>query len=166
MVRNYLLALMCVCMLAACGHSKVYKGIFKDEGGTYHRAFDEPLDMVCSAVERTVLGQGFCLEKHDRENHALVCSRLFKDGDRTITFVLSVTARSLQDKTMVYAMANQVAEELHTSRNFDWFLILPRPTGKTAVNVKAGGETVDDPEFYDRFFEAVKREIKRGKGES
>lgn len=164
MIRNYLLLFMCVCLLAACGHGKAYESMFKDEGGNYQKAFDEPLDTVCTAIERAVLGQGFCVEKYDRENHALVCSRVFKEGDRTVTFVLSATARSAQGKTIVYATANEVAEELHTSRNFDWFLIIPRPTGKTAVNVKAGGATVDDPKFYDRFFEAVRREIERGKG--
>lgn len=158
--------LISLLIVSGCAGKEHYKEVF-NEGSKYNsRIFEEPIESVWVVAEKVVLAQGFILEKTDKNAMAMVATRLFKEDDETATLVLSVTARAEGKGTILFATANQTKEKFHSARSYNWFLIIPRPTGSTAASVKMGGETIEDPEFFQKFFHAVEKEIaqaKRGK---
>lgn len=152
-------------IVSGCAGKEHYKEVF-NEGSRYNsRTFEEPIEIVWAVAEKVVLAQGFILEKTDKNAMAMVATRLFKEDDVTTTLVLSVTARPEGTGTVIFATANQTKEKFHSATSYDWFLIIPRPTGATASSVKMGGETIEDPEFFQKFFHAVEKEIAQAKRE-
>ncbi len=158
--------LLFLIVLVGCGGGAPYKDVF-NEGPRYNvKAFDEPVDLVWGASEIVLLAQGFRLQEIDKSTMTLVGTRLFKEDDETTTLVFSLTARPDRSGTTLFATATQTKEVFSSGTQYDWFLIFPRPTGTTEMNVKVGGETIEDPVFYEKFFKAVEKQISRAQGNS
>lgn len=155
--KKVLMILIFFMVLSGCGKREHYKNVFNEDVRHNTYTYDMPVDTIWVATEMAVLAEGFNLEKIDKNNMAMVATKTFKDDNDTVTLTLSVTARSEENGTTLYATANQTREQFHSSRNYDWLLIIPRPTGSTASNVKVGEETIEDREFYQKFFKTVEK---------
>jgi hypothetical protein len=148
---------MTLTLLSACGSPQVYKDVFNKDGGPNVRTFNASVDTCYLAAKRAVLSQNFRIEKEDLQSKSFTAARYFEDGKDSI--VLTVNANVIaagNDKATIYISAVQHVEKVRVQS--ERFLFIP--IGSQATKVKQEERTVEDEEFYKKFFEAVEKEIK------
>jgi hypothetical protein len=161
MKKSIFLITFCISLLSACGGPAVYKDVFNTEMGHNVRTFNASIESCWLAANRAVLSQNFKVEKQDDKNHTLEAVKYFQDGKRMISLVMNVSMVSAgENKTTIYANASQFVEKVDSSTKWIYLLIIPIPVGSESKNIKEGASTVEDEEFYRRFFDAVERELK------
>ena len=75
---------------------------------------------------------------------------------------ISVAVREAEaGQSSIYATAVQSVNKLRVKNEYFSILIISTPikTGSQATQTKAQERTIDDPEFYARFFKAIEKEL-------
>ena len=150
--------------LSACGSPQVYKDVFNKDGGPNVKVFNASIDNCYLATKRAVLSQNFRIEKEDLQAKSFTAARYFEDGKDSI--VLTANANIItagKDKATIYVSAVQHVEKVRTKTDRTFFGLIP--VGSEATKVKQEERTVEDAEFYKKFFDAVEKEIKALGGE-
>ncbi|MBU4320290.1 MAG: DUF2242 domain-containing protein [Thermodesulfovibrionales bacterium] len=145
--------------LSACGSPQVYKDVFNKDGGPNVRTFNASVEDCYLAAKRAVLSQNFRIEKEDLQAKSFTAARYFEDGKDSI--VLTANANIIaagKDKATIYVSAVQHVEKVRTKTDRTFFGLIP--VGSEATKVKQEERTVEDAEFYKKFFDAVEKEIK------
>ncbi len=158
-MRIFPFLLMIFLSFSACGSPQVYKDVFNKDGGPNVRTFSASVDACYLAVKKAILTQNFRIEKEDSQAKSFTAARYFEDGKDSI--VLTVFANVIaagNDKATIYVSAVQHVEKVRTKTDRTFFGLIP--VGSEATKVKQEERTVEDVEFYKKFFEAVEREIK------
>ena len=151
--------LLLILLLSACGSSQVYKDVFNKDGGPNVKTFNASVDACYLAAKKAVLSQNFRIEKEDSQAKSFTAARYFEDGKDSI--VLTVNANVIasgKDKATIYVSAVQHVEKVRTKTDRTFFGLIP--VGSEATKVKQEERTVEDVEFYKKFFDAVEKEIK------
>ena len=159
MKRFFFLPIILILFLSACGGPQVYKDVFNKDGGPNVKAFNASVDNCYLATKRAVLSQNFRIEKEDLQAKSLTAARYFEDGKDSI--VLTVNANVIaagSDKATIYISAVQHVEKVRTKVDRTFLGLIP--VGSEATKVKQEERTIEDEEFYKKFFEAVEKEIK------
>ncbi len=157
MKRFFFLAIILILFLSACGGPEVYKDVFNKDGGPNVKAFNASVDNCYLATKRAVLSQNFRIEKEDLQAKSLTAARYFEDGkDSTVLTINANVIAAGNDKTTIYISAVQHVEKVRVQS--ERFLFIP--IGSQATKTKQEERTVEDVEFYKKFFEAVEKEIK------
>lgn len=159
MKRVYFLLLIFV-FLSACT-PKVYKNLFNTDSGPNVKTFNAPVDTCYLAAKRAVLSQNLGIEKEDLQAKSFTAARYFEDGKDSI--VLSINANVIatgNDNATIYISAVQYVEKVRVKTDRLGLSLGLIPVGSEATKVKQEERTVEDVEFYKKFFEAVEREIK------
>jgi hypothetical protein len=122
-----------------------------------------PSKVVCWSVKRAFLAQGYMLDRSTAEAATLTGIKEFQADDETnVTLRLQTSCADNNDGTStVYATAlkevNQVqAEKQHRAFGIGWATITV-PAGSAKVLRPISRETVNDPEFYHRFYALVSK---------
>ncbi|MDP3048056.1 MAG: DUF2242 domain-containing protein [Thermodesulfovibrionales bacterium] len=155
----FLLCLFMLLFITACGSPQVYKDVFNKDGGPNVRTFNASVEDCYLAAKRAVLSQNFRIEKEDLQAKSFTAARYFEDGKDSI--VLTANANVIaagKDKATIYVSAVQHVEIVRTKTDRTFFGLIP--VGSEATKVKQEERTVEDAEFYKKFFDAVEKEIK------
>ena len=150
--------------LSACGSPQVYKDVFNKDGGPNVKVFNASIDNCYLATKRAVLSQNFRIEKEDLQAKSFTAARYFEDGKDSIVLTANVNIIAAgKDKATIYVSAVQHVEKVRTKTDRTFFGLIP--VGSEATKVKQEERTVEDAEFYKKFFDAVEKEIKALGGE-
>lgn len=161
-MKRILLIVLSVLFLCGCA-TPAHKRVFNQESGFNKRTYEVSLEVCWQAVSRVVLGQGFSLEREDSQRGFLQASRYFQQGKRTTTLIIQINLKTeSEEKTTVYLTAVETAEKVYVRGESVPLLfgLISLPRGQEAKEIKEGTKTVEDRQFYERFFKAVEKEIK------
>ncbi len=99
------------------------------------------------------------MKKEDLQAKSFAAARYFEDGKDSI--VLTVNANVIaagSDKATIYINSVRYVEKVRTKVDRTFLGLIP--VGSEATKVKQEERTIEDVEFYKKFFEAVEKEIK------
>jgi hypothetical protein len=157
----YLLAV--VIALAACSTTKeVHKAEAFKPQTQFSEKIARPSKIVCWSVKRAFLTQGYMLDQSSADSPTLTGVKNYqKDDETTVTLRLQTSCAENKDGTStVFATASRdiskvQEEKQHRSGGIGWFtLTVPAGSSETLQIVKR--ETIQDAEFYQRFYALVK----------
>lgn len=130
----------------------------------YQRTFREEADVVCAAVRRVMMGEGYLVG--EGKQLSLHGGKEFHDADRQhVLLHLYVSCAPRAAGSVLYATATEEEFDVKTIRqssSIGFPLLAPIFFGKTTETdspVKLSGETVQERGFYERFYQAVQREL-------
>lgn len=147
--------------ISACSSPQVYKDVFNTDGGPNVRTFNASVDTCYLAAKRVVLSQNFRIEKEDLQANSFTAARYFEDGKDSIVLTANVNIIAAgKDKAAIYVSAVQHVEKVRVKTDRTWLSLWLIPVGSEATKVKQEERTVEDAEFYKKFFDAVEKEIK------
>jgi len=148
-----------------CGGRDVYRAEeFAAESPFRHRFAQAP-DAACEAARRVLLGQGYVVADLAAPDTVAAKKEFRPDDERNVTLEVSVVCKRANGGAVLFASATQSEYELKKTRSATSLSVpsagsISVPWGKTAESlVKVAGKTVDEPEFYRRFFLAVEAEL-------
>lgn len=155
----FLLCLFMLLFSTACSSPQVYKDVFNTDSGPNVRTFNASVENCYLAAKKAVLSQNFRIEKEDLQAKSFTAARYFEDGKDSIVLTANVNIIAAgKDKTTIYVSAVQHVEKVRTKTDRTFFGLIP--VGSEATKVKQEERTVEDAEFYKKFFDAVEKEIK------
>jgi hypothetical protein len=167
--RTLLLLLPLAVMLGGCaigGSTKPERSVYEafDSSNTYSRSFDHSPAQTCEAARRALLSQGFVVgraeadvvearkyfqqdDSHEQVEFRAVCMPQTRGDQQTMVFVNAVQDRYALRKSNTNASVGVSA-----------LGSLSLPIGSTDDSlVKVASETLQDPNFYKRFFSVLER---------
>ena len=153
-----------------CASSHVYREVMDEDSSYNSKELSFSKDVVYKAVEKTILGKNFIIEKEDKENGFLVGKRAFQKGKRTIVLLLQAKITSEEEnKSTVFLSAIETKEASYLAdrtRFFLWLIPLPGGGGKEASRVKEGEDVIKDKKFYQNLFMTIEKQIEGNKIET
>jgi hypothetical protein len=165
--------LLCLCLLlqAACST----KAVYPEESFAYDSLFKLRVDgdatLACESARRALLGEGYLIENANSEG--VKGRKAYKSEDKQNTFIemnivcLPETAGSTVFATGVLSTYALKMSSSSASVGLSALGSISLPIGQSADSlVKISEETIDDQDFYRRFFAAVDNilgEMKAGK---
>ena len=167
--RTFLLPTLLAALLGGCamgGGTKPAQSAYEafDSSNTYSRSLDHSPAQACEAVRRALLSQGFVVgraeadvvearkyfqqeESHEQVEFRAVCMPQLRGEQQTVVFVNAVQDRYALRKSNTNASVGVSA-----------LGSLSLPIGSTDDSlVKVASETLQDPNFYKRFFAVLDR---------
>ncbi|MBI5683376.1 MAG: DUF2242 domain-containing protein [Deltaproteobacteria bacterium] len=154
-----ILFLLPILLLSACSQ-QVYKDVFNTDSGPNVRTFNASVDTCHLAAKRAVLSQNFRIEKEDLQAKSFTAARYFEDGKDSTVLTINANVIATGDKATVYISAVQHVDKIRTKTDRLGLTLGLIPIGSEATKVKQEERTVEDAEFYKKFFDAVEKEIK------
>jgi uncharacterized protein DUF2242 len=164
-----------VWILTGCSHPKeVYREEVFRADAPFSKKIAGSGDIVCWSVKHAFLSQGYMLERSS-DPAVLIGTRDFqRNEDMNVTLRMQTTCADNHDgSSLVFASALQETSKLQAVTNslsagvgpatFSW------PSGSSKALAVVKRETIQDPTFYQRFFNLVQRfadEEKRAPGGS
>ncbi len=156
----FLSSIILIFLLSACS-KQVYKDVFNTDSWPNVRTFNAPVDTCYLATKRVVLSQNLRIEREDLQAKSFIMARYFEDGkDSTVLTVNANVIASGNDKATIYISAGQHVEKVRVKTDRLGLPLGLIPVGSEATKVKQEERTVEDAEFYKKFFDAVEKEIK------
>jgi hypothetical protein len=133
-----------------------------DADDTYSRSYESQPDQACQAAQRALLGQGYVVNRASGDG--VEASKNFQpDADTHTQLVVRVTCMPQGDgRALVFVNAVQdryALKKTSTSASVGVSVLgsLSLPVGSSDDSlVKVGSNTVQNQDFYRRFFERVK----------
>lgn len=160
--RTCLLQLAAVIALAGCGTTReVYQDEAFQPKTQFSATIQRPSKVVCWSVKRAFLSQGYMLDRSADSATLTGVKDYTVDDETTITLRLQTTCAENNDgSSTVFATAsrdvNKVQQEKqHRSAGIGWFTVtVPSGSAESLRLIKR--ETVQDADFYQRFYTLVK----------
>lgn len=155
--------LAAVLLISGCASTKaVHQKEMFNSVTPFSAKVNQPSKIACWSVKRAFLQQGYMLSS-TAESATLTGVKEFQSDDETnVTLRLQTSCADNNDGTStVYATAmrevSQVQnEKQHRSAGVGWATITV-PAGSAKVLRPLSRETVNDPEFYQRFYALVSK---------
>lgn len=150
-------------LLTACGGApKVYREEAFEKDSPYHQHFPLPAERACDGARRALLSQGYVVDD-TRMDHLKGVKQFQPDEDIHVVMEFNVVCTTKNGASTMFANAMQTRYDLKKSRQSLGFSVpsvgsisLPWGSNMEAL-VKVGGETIDDEEFYERFFQLARK---------
>ncbi len=156
MRRRPFIAALLALALAACS-SNVYRKESFRENSPYQARFAATPAATCEAARRALLSQGYALAPPSGDS--ISGSKVFQpDEDEHIVLDVTVVCVAVDGGSMAYANAVQTDYALKEKSDSAGLSVsrlgsISLPWGSTKDSlVKVGAKTVEDPDFYARFF--------------
>jgi len=158
-VEKILLLFCFVAMLiTGCASMDTYKNVFNDEKNLNSRTFNASIDDCYFATKRAILSQNFRIEKEDLQAKSFTAAKYFEDGKDTIVVTINANVISAGNgKATVYATATQYVDKVRVKVDRTFLGLVP--VGSEATKVKQEEKTIEDEEFYNKLFNAIKKEL-------
>ena len=160
-LTQILLAGLASLLTAACSTpTPVY---LEDDFGRqtpYQHKLPVTAQVACDGARHALLSQGYQVDD-SRMDHLKGTKQFQPDSETHMVMEFNVVCAKLHGAAMMYANARQSRYDLKKSLQSAGISLptlgsLSLPWGSTTESlVKVGGETVSDPELYQRFFELV-----------
>jgi hypothetical protein len=155
-----LLLSLCVLLQAACSNNPAYP----EESFAYDSLFklrtDGDVAMACESARRSLLGQGYLIESASSEG--VVGRKAYKSEGKENTFIeMNIVCAPEATGSTVFATGVLSTYALKMSSSaasvgLSALGSISLPIGQSADSlVKVSEETIDDRDFYRRFFAAV-----------
>jgi Uncharacterized protein conserved in bacteria (DUF2242) len=155
-----LLLSICVLLQAACSNNAVYP----EESFAYDSLFklrtDGDVALACESARRSLLGEGYLIERANSEG--VVGRKAYKSEGKENTFIeMNIVCAPDASGSTVYATGVLSTYTLKMSSSSASVGVsalgsISLPIGQSADSlVKVSEETINDKEFYRRFFAAV-----------
>ncbi|HEY6132089.1 MAG TPA: DUF2242 domain-containing protein [Halioglobus sp.] len=154
-----LLFSLCALVLAACSTNAVYDESFSEDS-PFKLQVDGDVAMACESARRSLLGQGYLIETANSD--VVKGRRSYKSEDQENTFI-EMTVVCLPETAGSTLFANGVLSTYALKKSSSSASVglsalgsISLPIGQSADSlVKVSEVTIDDREFYQRFFTAV-----------
>ena len=130
----------------------------------FSKTFRGSGDSVCWSVKRALLSQGYMLDRSN-DNGVLTGTRDYQPTDKlNVSYHLQTTCADNRDGTsIVFVTATREDSQLQKMKQTTSMGVGPAtltmPSGSARVLGTVRRETVQDPAFYQRFFELVQNYI-------
>ncbi len=165
-MKRHNLLLMLVLSLSACGGTRTIAGKEDFQLDPRHRRdFSAMAAPVCDAARRVLQGDGYIVKKS--ADHDLVGHKEFPiEDDRRAILRLYVTCSQSAAGSTLFATATEehldfMADSESTSIGVPLTPLSISSEREISKEVKIRGETVTDRNFYERFYQAVQKELGR-----
>lgn len=152
--------LLATVLLYACGGSAVYVQESFDHDSPFRMRADGDAALVCESARRALLGQGYLIEQASGEG--LKARKAIKREDQPNTFIeMHVACLPEPVGSTLFAtglLSTYALKKSSSSASVGLSAVgsISLPIGQSADSlVKVSEETIDDKEFYSRFFGAV-----------
>ena len=160
-----LLFSVCVLLQAACGSQAVYKGENFSTDSPFKMRTDGEVALACESARRALLGQGYMIDSASGE--AVKGRKAYKNENAQNAYIeMNVVCLPEDGGSTLFANGLLSAYELKKSASSASVGVsalgsISLPIGQSADSlVKVSEETIDDKEFYRRFFAAIQIIIK------
>lgn len=149
-------------LLAGCSTTKeVHKAEAFQPQTQFSEKIPRPSKVVCWSVKRAFLSQGYMLDQAADSPTLTGVKNYQKDDETTVTLRLQTSCAENNDgSSTIFATASRdiskvQREKQHRSGGIGWFtLTVPAGSRETLQIVQR--ETIQDPDFYKRFYALVK----------
>ncbi len=169
--RGLALSLAFLLVLAGCSGGpppEHFPGERFAPNGDHRQVFAAPPARVCGAAAAALLEQGYVLTSVSPDQLTLLGTKQFQEKDnRFATLQVQAACRPQADGTALFVTAVEsrfdVAKQTQKS-GIGLPLVGPVTVTRDSSaesQVQRGGETVEDPSFYGRFYAAVRRALSR-----
>jgi hypothetical protein len=154
-------------VLTACGGPKTYADSedFRADS-RYHQNFSTEASTLCNAAKRALLSDGYVVTMQDSPN--MIGSKSFQVEEKSHAVLqLHISCSPRSEGATLFLTATEEHFDVKTSRKSTLIgvpVVTPISIGsksETDNQVKTRGETVTDRSFYNRFYQAVQRELSR-----
>lgn len=147
-------------MQAACSSQAVYTGETFSSDSPFRMRADGEVSMACESARRALLGQGYLIESASTES--IKARKAYKTEDTQNTFIeMNIVCLGELSGSTLYATGVLTSYALKKSTSsasvgLSALGSISLPIGQSADSlVKVSEETIDDKDFYKRFFSAV-----------
>jgi len=166
------LSLVVAFLLAGCGGSGTVVKRYENEkfraGATYSRKVALPTRVVCHSVKRAMLSQGYLLDQGpgNKDSPLLVGTKSWQpENDVAVTLRLQVTcvhegetassvfATGIEESYKLQEVTGSVSAGVSIAT-----ITVPSTSGRALMLVRR--ETIEDPQFYARFYSLVEQYAK------
>lgn len=150
--------------MAGCGKLDVYRDEAFQSDTPFSSRIQAPVGRVKAGVHHALLSQGYLLTVAPQPDMLLGIKEFQGDEEHNVVLYLQAAWRDNGDgTTTVYATAKQQVNSLETTKQTAGISLptlggISIPTGSTKFQTKISGETVQDPEFYQRFYRLVEED--------
>lgn len=155
-----LLLLLGALLQSACSTQAVYTGESFSSDSPFRMRAEGEVSMVCESARRALLGQGYLIESAGSEG--VKGRKAYKTEDTQNTFIeMNIVCLGELSGSTVYATGVLTSYALKKSTSsasvgLSALGSISLPIGQSADSlVKVSEETIDDKDFYKRFFSAV-----------
>jgi hypothetical protein len=155
--------------LSGCGGHNVYRGEEFGPESPFRFRFAVSPEAACEAARLALLGQGYVVADLQALDTVEAKKEFQPDDEHNVVLEFHVVCKGVEGGAMVFASATQSEYELKKTRGATSLSVpsagsISLPWGKTTESlIKVASKTIDDADFYRRFFVAVEWEIK-GRG--
>jgi hypothetical protein len=156
---------LCLALAAGCNSEpRAFESAFSERQQVKGNAdtVAASLDETWAAAMEVLSQQGFLVQQADTASRVILATREIHDAeDEELTYTVSVTLTlqpAAERLTRVMLAASQTTE-IHRQERTWWHLLwmIPLfPTGTSYTAVVVDRDTVQSPQFYGDFFDAVK----------
>lgn len=156
--RKIVLLMCFIAMIMVGCASSAYKNVFNDEKSPNAKTFNASLDECYFAVKRVVLSRNFRIEREDLQAKSFTAARYFEDGKDSIVVTINANVIDAgKGKNTVYISATQYVDKVRVKTDRTLFGLLP--VGSEATKVRQEERTIEDEDFYNKFFTAIEKEL-------
>lgn len=153
---GFLVSLVCSALAVGCATHVHHDEAFRPDTPFARRITGE---YVCDSVKRALLSQGYALEPQDGPE-TLIGTKAFQRDELMVTLRIRTSCLANADGThTVFASALEEVNELQTLRQPAGVSIagfgFALPSGSARLPTTIQRETVQDRDFYARFFKHV-----------
>jgi hypothetical protein len=150
--------------VAGCGTTKeVHRKEAFESNTPYSMKIKAPSKVVCWSVKKAFLSQGYMLDRTGADTPTLTGVKDFQvDNDTNVNVRLQTSCADNNDgSTTVFATASREVSEMqrerqHTSAGVAWATVTV-PSGSAKVLRTVSRETINDSDFYQRFYALVRQ---------
>jgi hypothetical protein len=162
-----ILLIASVALLTACAGPKYafqQESFDSSVASPFDHHFAASKQVVYESLKRVALRDGFAVERESNDEHTLVVSKQYQDGESNTLLTISglVTGGDTSADTWIAAQEVTIKSHAATQTASVGILLglsIPVPTGTVATLTKERGETVMDRSFYNKIYAAVEKEI-------
>jgi hypothetical protein len=154
-------------LVGGCGGPHVYQEETFALESPHRKMFPVSADTACDHARLALLSQGYVMQQIDRPD-LLKGKKEFQPSEKSNVIIeFSVTCKNYGTGSIVFASAIQSTYELKKTKQ-SLSLGVPSasislPWGETTeAQIKVGSETIDDADFYQRFFSLIDAYMKKG----
>lgn len=162
LIHTLLLAGLATFVLISCGGPQVYRDEAFEHESPYYRQFPLSAEEACDGAWRALLSQGYVVDD-SLEDELKGVKQFQPEEDIHMVMEFNVVCVDKNGTSTMFTNAMQTRYDLKKIKKSAGLSVhslgsISLPWGSTTESlVKVGCETIDDEEFYERFFQLTRQ---------